>query len=66
MTNTRRDNRRKWGIIVNYASQSKNHENYFVDIANSWCLYPSEGGAGAGAFLYAIIIPIIFLSKISK
>ena len=49
MTNTRRDIRRKWGIIVNYASQSKNHENYVVDIANPWCLYPSEGGAGAGA-----------------
>ena len=34
MTNTRRDNRRKWGTIVNYASQSKNHENYVVGIAD--------------------------------
>ena len=34
MTITRRDNRRKWGILVNYAGQSKNHENYVVYIAN--------------------------------
>ena len=45
--NTRRDNSRKWGIIVNYASQSKNHENYVAVIANPWCHYPSKGGAGA-------------------
>ena len=49
MTNTRRDNRRKWGIIVNYASQSNNHENYVAVKAYSWCLNPSEGGNGTGA-----------------
>ena len=34
ITITIRDIRRKWGIKVNYASQSKNHENYVAFIAN--------------------------------
>ena len=34
MKNTRRDDRRKWVIKVNFTIQSKNHENYVAVIAN--------------------------------
>ena len=47
VVNMRRDNRRKWEIIVNYACQSGNYEDCVAVFANPLYPHPWEEGAGA-------------------